>query len=376
MKIRDQKCAVATAMALFLLFSGCGKQDKAASVSRSVVSVNYTYTEEGFFCKDNKINRLEYFDYGQRSYFPVCSRPNCGHDTEECTAVSLDRKAVCVGQLGEKLYYLHPEDRESGAFYSCDMDGGSVQKAADFSKMPNSMYGTVIVFQDDHCFLAAGYDQFDEETHEFLGVTSALYSVDLKGGETKALLPERTERLPAYGLYGLYERSLLFAEWNGEEFLLKVMDLDTGGITMPFGEFAVSKSGRLEGERFVCGVNEEGAEKVKELNLETGEILEIAQMDLLDVYWKEGLKILIDSEERTWQYTEDGEIRLIREGEENRFIPFGGKGELLVGTRNYQDLLYMEKEDFLAGKNNWIVVAEARKDWAALTPGSPHPSAG
>ena len=59
MKIRDQKCAVTAAMALFLLFSGCGKQDKAASVSRSVVSVNYTYTEEGFFCKDNKINRLE-----------------------------------------------------------------------------------------------------------------------------------------------------------------------------------------------------------------------------------------------------------------------------------------------------------------------------
>ncbi len=353
------------AAAVLILFSvswmlGCGKKKEQIPVTRSVVSANYTFTDQGLFCRDNGSGRLEYFDYDLRDYFPVCSRPNCRHDTEECTAVALNKKLVCVGQQGEKLYYLQIRDIGDGVFCSCGLDGENSQELVDFPAMPNNSYGGVVLFQDNKCFLAAGYDLFDEETYEFLGVTSAVYQVDLKGGTWTELLPERKELCPAYEIYGLYEDRLLFSEWDGDssDLKLKVLDLETGEVSMPFGEVSVLGKSDLEGEWFFCTITEAGSERVKKFNLETGETAEIAQMELWDLYVEKELKILIDTDGQTWQYTDGGELKLIRE-EKELMILYGGKGELLVGTRDYQDLVYMEKEDFLAGKDNWTVVREA-----------------
>ncbi|WP_283230579.1 hypothetical protein [Fusibacillus kribbianus] len=362
-----------TAVFMFcLLLSGCGKSVEQTGAEGSVQWANYTFTEEGILHQNNSYKgKLGYFDYQTKSYRPLCGRVNCQHDSQECPSVYLGGTNA-MGRIGNKWYYLMASEKNDGIpeFRCCDLDGQNEMVIGEFPHYCSYME----LFFENSCVMATRDPVFDEKTGEITDQeVSGIYRYDFDTGKEELLCPEIKGEGENYVLYGRYENLLAYEERIGKKRLLRVMDLETKTITEPFGNSDVF-SGRVNDRYLVCHVFENDVYKVIEMDLDSGE--EKLVLDGLDhaasICWSPELKLLTIIDDtagelyyQTYRYLDNGTCEVVREGGSNTYFrPITIKENLIVGQYEMNgeqekkgfELAVMNKDDFLAGKNNWTIL--------------------
>ncbi len=357
-----------------LTFSGCGKKEEKiedTEVDSSWKYLGWTFTEEGLLYHNPnppRRGKLEYLDYRTGSYRPLCASASCLHDSAECTAVRL-YDAGAMGRIGDKWYYLMRDESGIPHFYSCDLDGQNEKKIGKYSHTGSQMF----LFFEDSCVTAFSDPVMDEETGQLKEdvSSSAICRYHFDTGEEELLTQESESSY--YDLYGRYGKLLLYREYRDGRGILKVLDLDTGEVQEPLGDRNVARAASMRDGLFACNVREGDDIKLIELDLVTGNWKEI-QTEAgggASLFWSEGLKLMTFWEERTggayyrvYQYLDDGKSVLVREGEESTYFEvLDRKDGLLVGRyggstqmEEQFHMATMEEKDFLAGKDNWIVL--------------------
>ncbi len=369
---------------------GCGRQGAEIKQESSVCREydHAGYTSEGMIYQDYNAGLVKYLDYATGGFYPLCVRPNCLHDSDECAAKALCGEVMFMGRLGDKWYYFRQDETEE-TFHSCDLDGGNDRVVGTYpyeekeeDGLWNDGRGNVwgnVVFRDGSCFLAMNTDNSKEDPNisgvfKSAGVTSNLYRYDLETGEREALCPEKTMEIPCYMLWGIYENQLIYSELLEDEPGKRVsglhrLDLETGedlepGLTV----WETLSPGCLSGSLLLY--NEPGR-GLMEFDLETGEKTAVFEGYGSNIIWEPELKTFTvsdfageDLKYRVYQYTEEGECRALYEDE--AFIPSALAGDWVVGNgAEPPQFLFkksvIKKEDFLAGKTNWTVIVSEEK---------------
>lgn len=183
-----------------------------------------------------------------------------------------------------------------------------------------------------------------------------------------ALLPETEEEM--YEVYGRYGNQLIYRIVSREDGhgILESLNLETGEITRPLGERNVNSRISMDGDLAACAILENGDRRVVELGLDTGEWRETAPElgEAAILFWSLEMKTATVYEDggryKVYQYLDDGTCRLVRDEDDSSYREViavkDGRG---VGV-SYKDMgaqfrmAFQEKEDYLAGKNNWTVM--------------------
>lgn len=350
-----------------LLLVSCGKEEpKETQICESQWYGNVCLMEDGVLYKNPDTDRMEYFDYHTKDYGPLCAKPNCSHNSKECESVFLGQKAYFIGRLEDRWYYHTADEELGGSFRFCDLDGGNDKKIGEFPYIHDGSFGSRVLFYGNSCIFAAGKDYFEEETGEWTGTSSAIYWYRLDTGEADILCPEKTYMRPAYAVYGEYGSCLIYTEYNGETYALKQKNLETGEEKLLFEDKSIGLVW-LDGNLLACVSFKDTNSKIHEINLDTGEQSEFpVKENIGDLFWTDEIKVYIAYENRadgktgcqTFQY-KDGDFRLLREGEiDDCFVPYILKDNILIGRLggNNYGLAYIDKADFLAGKENWTLL--------------------
>ena len=369
-----------------MLLCHCGKKEETEQTGSICRDYDHAgYTAEGMVYQDYDAGLVKYLDYGTEAFYPLCVKPNCLHNSDECVAKALCGEIRFMGRLEDKWYYYQEGETEA-AFHSCDLDGENDRVIGTYpyeeSKEDgiwNLGRGDVwgnIVFQDGSCFLAMGIDNLEEDPNNpgsFSGGSSTcnLYRYDLETGEREALCPEKTMEIPCYVLWGIYKNQLIYSELLDEESRKRVsgirkLDLETKEISdLGLTAREVLGAGCLSEHLLLYNEPDIG---LMEYDLETGEKRKISKDYGSNVVWEPELKTFttVDSSEeeyvyRVYQYMEEGECHLLYEGDV--FIPSALAGDLVIGhsaaaPRFMYEKSFIKKEDFLAGKTNWTVIVE------------------
>lgn len=367
MKNRKKTTGILLLAGICLWAGGCKKEEQKQEIS-SVYDVNKCFTRDGMLYEDPSDPKAGYFDYETKEYFPLCSRPNCLHDSPSCEAIYLNRVAL-IGQIQDRWYYLKSDGDFKTTFYSSNLDGEDERELGDFSHM--FMFSdNLALFYENSCIMATYDPEFevdDEGIGDWKRTTTGIYRYHFDTGETELLGSEHVWKAEEpdrmYALYGIYQNQLICRGWNGSENVLQVIDLETKEISEPLGGLRLHTA--YVGENLVaCNVMDEGTWKILELDLDTGEQKEITETSFaVSLFWTPELKIFEIGDNsaakqyrfQMYHYTEEKGCKLIREGGNGHyFMPEALKGDMVVGQAGDGWLpSWMGKEDFLAGKDNW-----------------------
>lgn len=357
--------------ALCLGLCACGKKEEKSGVSRWDSFNIIGCMEDGVLYPDYDANLMRYLDCETREHYPLCARPNCLHDSPECTAVYFRGNASFMGRIGEKWYYYQHGDTEEN-FRSCDLDGGNDKVLKSFPYDEESVssfsdtFGTVL-FREDGCFASMGKSNWEEDPaipDSFYGasLTGAIYRFDLKTGEREALCEEKTTGFPPYVLIGSYKDSLIYSECltdGSMEMTFRKLDLRTGESS-DLGASCIGFGGYVNQNFLVFNEPDGEGTKLVEYDLDTGEKTAVFEEAASVGVWEAELKtfLVIDSSEeqehRVYRYTKEGGCDLLYES--SFFCPQAAYGDLLVGINEEWKRAYMSREDFLAGMENWTMI--------------------
>lgn len=364
---------------------GCGKETAGEEESAWRDYDHACDMEEGMAYLDYNAGLVKFLDYETGAFYPLCVRPNCFHDSEECFAHALCEQTRFMGRLGEKWYYWTSYDGET-ALHSCDLDGGNDRVIETYAReeyegghFEGNVWGNVL-FRDGSCFLALGMDKMEDLPNNPDGMgnvatVSGIYRYDLDTGEREALCPEKTMSIPSYTLWGSYKNQLIYSELLNDEggsmvSGLRKLDLETKEVEeLDIVAREILFPGCVSGNFLLYNKPEGG---LVAFDLDSGEKTMILEDEAAgDIVWEEDLKAFsaLQSSEtggyegyRVYQYTEEGECQLLYEGE-TVFLPRMLRGDWVIGysVKAGQSMLrqsIIKKEDFLAGKTNWTLIVE------------------
>ena len=366
-----QKKLIVMLLCVCFLFCGCGsvKEKVKGKAAYSHDEFGYVQMEDGFLYKKYKPREytiLEYYEYESGAYLPLCSRVNCTHDTETCTAVRLGNNAETIGRLGDKWYYLLWEGWSYG-FYSADLDGQNEQKIGSIDHTT----GRVHIFFDNSCVYTAEEPVFDEETEQwsFDHWFAGLYQFHFDTEEEELLQPVVEDG--SYEVLGKYENQLLYyyTESKDEPFVLRALNLETGDVTEPLGKTEVHIGDRLSENYFIYRILKGNSFQIMELNLETGEQKEIMAGKNMSqsFFWSQNLKLITlfdqDGNYEMYQYLDTEEVKQIRKGTYDPYYTVIEALDDRVILNVYMNkeiaenvLAEISREDFLSGKDNWTLL--------------------
>lgn len=365
-------------LAVLCLFApACKKKTEAENTDWARWDFSVGYMEDGMIYQDYGENLMKFLDYKTGNVYPLCVRPNCRHDSEECFAYALCGQVSFMGRLGEKWYYYnyYSEDGTEETLRSCNLDGGNERVVETYpygeGASTTQFWGSVL-FQDRCCIAAASSanmveDPDDPGSARSVSTTGGIYRYHLDTGKREELCPEKTVETWPYTVYGIYKGQLVYSEYfdekevkQGPRLWIRKMDLETKEVS----DLEVSGGCVYMGENCLL-LNQYGdGERIVEYNLDTGrETVIFEGSTARNGVWEPELKAftILDRSEggnhhRVYRYTDEGDCEVLYEEEGLHPEAFGNG--LVIGQDPEWNLAFIKKEDFLAGKKNWTLLEE------------------
>lgn len=223
-----KRCVPLAAVLAFLLLAGCSPAQKQTEASSGVVrftalqqSDGWNYGgagPEGFYsvsaqCREDGSTNLLYLDYATMQQVPLCSQPNCSHDTDACTSyLPYSAGGILASVVGEQLVLVFPGNLYAGTGSETE----SVLPHIETMGLDGSDRKTTVTLgasqvicrplvTDGTCL----YARLDT-TAEDGSFTAQLVRIDPAGGEPEVLCPLNQEWLKG----GAGSRLIL---WDAEQ---------------------------------------------------------------------------------------------------------------------------------------------------------------
>ena len=130
-------------------------------------------------------NLLYYWDKTDNTCIPLCAKPTCSHDTEDCNAF-FKGTFVCGYSLQQQddFYYLWVNSLSGPSLWRCRLDGSGHEKVCSFHSEEGPSGGSVLssILYGNECFVQVSYPQ-DQKGSDVDG----LFRVSLKTGEAELI---------------------------------------------------------------------------------------------------------------------------------------------------------------------------------------------
>lgn len=334
--------AIALSLGIVTL-AGCGKETPGLSEKIgqgvTICESNYCVGEDGILTKEDNI-RVCFYEPKSDLYLPLCNKPNCDHQTENCAAVTLAKQSDWIGYHNGKLYYCSSDERRVTKLYSADLDGENVKKLGTYQ---HELSWGRRIFDGDSLYLATNDDVFADEG-DYKGVFTELLRIDLETGKETSVIEAQKALVPGYYLLGIYGDKLYYED-RIEGNRLMERDLTTDRVErLADGVTAAS----LKEEILFCSL-ENG--EAFEINLEKQEQKHLDIGKAIPAFWNDQIKIvMLDDAEKSGFYLWENEAL-------KEISPFRMDGDLLI-VAQYGDYLFGSRkqqfckvslEDYLSG---------------------------
>ncbi len=373
-----------------MLIAGCGKKIKANTEEEIVLSNGFICESNSGLLFDGNTDKAYFYDYQTKITLPLCSRPNCRHESEEnCTAMLFDRLAYLPTIYNGSLYYVRlDENQGKWNYYKAEVTGEN-EKLVTYLNYDVVEPFDAVLYENTAYLIGNIYENVKNEIDSdlFQG-SSSLFSINLETGEVKSLLeitygPDGTAMIDLLHIYNgtlyihIYAREADDTLKDGYYSL----DLNTGEFyELDWGENICVSAWKDEKAVFYDRKSENEAEKKTYwyLNLDTDEKRELA-----DTYYN-GIGMILeegflycewesDYKEGMWylyRWSSQKNEMISEVKKEELFIPelaviVDGK-EMIVGTyhgkNNHGNLVeghfMIASEEFISGGTNYRYLCE------------------
>ncbi len=151
-------------------------------------------TPDAFYILPIVDGNISFYDKASGITGPLCARPDCRHDSEDCNAyVTLPR---CIGFYDGKLYWVGKVGRNvtdpNHYIYSCDLDGSDRRQVALYEEMPPggqlNYNGQIALYHRGYCYTAYSRTFLEDGVYS---ERTYLYAISLETGEKITILDEQ-----------------------------------------------------------------------------------------------------------------------------------------------------------------------------------------
>ncbi|QNM06756.1 hypothetical protein [Qiania dongpingensis] len=386
MKLKKYLFSIMVASLLFSI--SCAKTEKSTnqaegSQEEPLISDRSICVAEKGVLLSGAGGMLQFYDYQADTTYPLCARPNCTHESDDCTANLFRNGAAFPVIYRDRLYYIRSAIEEKPVtFCQADVTGEQEKELAILGDV--QLTASRMLYYGEKAYFSV----IQVETEEYGGAvevlkqSTSILSIDLEDGKIEVLLRKEygTDESLFYDLLYIYEDQM-YLDLMGVQDLSQntyfVMRLDTGEVTQLEDGAGVSLTDWSHG-KVVCqrgGTDQDNKEvegRFSIWDLKTGEKKQVGSFiggpmailkdGLVYVNWEEGFK------EGEWKYYkfDSGETETflkIQDGIMN-FNPqnsFNKDGkEMIVGHRtvvkdgkSVDGWYTISTEDFLERKENY-----------------------
>ena len=164
-----------------------------------------------YFLGYDSPNVIYYYDEASGLSVPLCSQPNCAHNSDACTAYAAGMLYLMLDEENESqpLYLyrtvdsLDPNEYPKAQIYSMDANGANRTLRLEYQ---NGLITSAMAASDEHLYFLAS--EVDETTQESV---VALYQAPLNGSGPKRLAQYTSSTV----LLGAYDQKLILEHNNG-----------------------------------------------------------------------------------------------------------------------------------------------------------------
>ena len=208
------------AVVILLALTSCKNESVSADTEyfaeldgRSVIYKDGMYTFEN--------GLLSFLSFDTCKTLPVCYKPNCTHDTEDCPAYMPNVSTIFV--YGDSLYSFASEyewDKNDGkatintTLYRSDVSGANRRKYSSLEGL-RVQYGAYV--KDGKAYFTASEAEFDETGSTTGSTAEYLYSCDLLDGSMEELAKIAEGYNALLSISGCYDRRLVLEYREGGE---------------------------------------------------------------------------------------------------------------------------------------------------------------
>ena len=219
------------------------------------------YENGAFYTVNNGTNMLMYYSMDAKKYVPVCTKPNCTHNSKtspDCNAVVNDARGIY--KFDDRLYFFDFSAEGRLQLIQADLNGSNRRVVSELFGEYALMYNYKrFSYAEDHVLVVC-QDILDLDNSEERApsesasnaeyYTSYIVKVDLNTGKTEELV-KRRDHLSTINGAVIHDNRLIYSYWHYEgdpftqaedEYVLLrggiySVDLATGEETLLSGDF-------------------------------------------------------------------------------------------------------------------------------------------
>ena len=230
--------------------------------SGAVWSYSAYVSNDGVFFFSKEEGLLKFEDWESNTVYPLCAKPNCLHDSEECTAwfPADETPPEALYYDGEYLYFEKSGDAGETIFYRQNLDGSDRKQLF----LQEGYLASGVVYDGDEVYYLTAMAGGEDDQGTAMVLEYSLNCGKLSGGKSEQLPYRWTVKLGDVSLLGKYERQVVLRHsvqtgetesdgWPVSEETLFVLNLDSGEIT-GLGEGITLRSDMFETDAVSDGI--------------------------------------------------------------------------------------------------------------------------
>ncbi|MGO5165021.1 MULTISPECIES: hypothetical protein [unclassified Candidatus Paralachnospira] len=187
-----RKQITAMILAALFLISGCGGAKQTVRTSEKTEKDGIR--SNGFSCVTDygvlfcgNTDMLYLYDYGAKEAVPFCARPNCRHDSRDCTAKLFEDRAILPVLYENGLYYMKLNgSADAWEYCRADQNGENEKVLTEVSYDVINPLNAILYH--GKAYMIGERATVQEDGH--YDGSNDVFSVDLQTGETETILTQ------------------------------------------------------------------------------------------------------------------------------------------------------------------------------------------
>ena len=304
----------------------------------------------------NETSMMVFFDSETKTLVPLCSKPDCNHANESCTAILLADEAVRMCVYDGKLWYINGNEFNELTVWRADTTGENAEKMFALEGMIGQ--GNIVLYDG---FLYIRTEKLCMNDLKLIeGKEEGIYRVNMENGEiTETGEKQRVDRLTRL-ILGYFDQKI-YLQFTAQseaypEGAVIAYDCETGEMSrVALRECEMVSAGMNSGCLVYSGYGEETSFTAV-VDLKTGEELEYVPSEFTGNVTMMGKEAIlgIDGEEYCFDFEERTLEKLENEDMRSKFSPFWSDADGYLGyliERDYlTEVAYISKDDYQKGK--------------------------